>query len=288
MNPPPPALLCLLCAAPLTEVVTREAGHALRACLECRTLQLAPLPDPAVVRAIYEHDQAQTSSRQLLAKSKVPYARQHNQHLLDLLRPHQAGGDLLELGPGGGLFLHQAQAAGYRVAGLEPNPVQRAFIAEQWGIAVSAGPLGEGEADCDALVHCNVLSHLPDPVGAFAAMARRLRPGGVLLFETGNYGELSVRFRLLVAQTERWQLPDHLVFYSERALRRLLKGAGFEVLAIHRYSRVAEKLAPRWLGRLGLRRLAERWRHLLLYRLGAILPKERRPQALIVVARRRG
>lgn len=281
-------MLCLLCRSPLDEVVTREAGHALRSCLACRTLQVAPQPDAAAVRAIYEHDQAQTSSRQLLAKSGARHARQHNQLLLDLLRPHQAGGDLLELGPGGGLFLHQAREAGYRVAAVEPNPVQRAFIAAQWGIEVGEGALGDGEADCDALVHCNVLSHLPDPIGAFAAMSQRLRPGGVLLFETGNYGELSAPWRRLVVQSEGWQLPDHLVFYSERALRRLLKGAGFEVLAVHRYSRVAEKVAPRWLRRLGLRRLAERLRHFLLYRLGAILPKERTPQALIVVARRPG
>jgi SAM-dependent methyltransferase len=45
------------------------------------------------------------------------------------------------------------------------------------------------EADTYDLVHCRaVLMHLPDPAAAIARMVAALRPGGLFLFEEGDYG----------------------------------------------------------------------------------------------------
>jgi SAM-dependent methyltransferase len=45
------------------------------------------------------------------------------------------------------------------------------------------------EVDTYDLVHCRaVLMHLPDPAAAIARMVAALRPGGLFLFEEGDYG----------------------------------------------------------------------------------------------------
>lgn len=278
---------CLLCAQPLATLGFEENGHRALRCTDCGLIQVCPLPPPEAVAAVYEHDAAHTASRQLLAKNRAPHAVAHARHLLRLLRPHRASGRLLELGPGGGLFLREAQAAGYTVHGLEPNPIQAAFIQQEFGIACTNAALGDATFAnrFDLAVHINVLSHLREPLESMRALRDLLTDDGILLLETGNFGDVHPRWYPLIAATERYQLPDHLFFFGESSLRTLLTRAGFDVLAVHRYSRVPEKRIPALLRRFGLRRLAERLRFFWTYTLGAWVPKQGRPQTLVVVAR---
>lgn len=279
---------CILCQDRMCELAWEENGHGALRCVACGLIQVCPLPPPESVRAIYEHDAAQTASRQLLAKARAPHALAHARHLLSLLAPFRPGGRLLELGPGGGLFLREAAAAGYTVTGLEPNPVQAAFIQQELGLTCVQASLGEAllQERFDVVVHVNVLSHLRDPLASLSALRALLVDDGIMLLETGNFGDVDHRWYPLIAATERFQLPDHLFFFGEAALCTLLSRAGFEVLAVFRYSRVPEKRLPPLLRALGLRRLAERLRFFWTYRLGALAPKRGRPQTLIVLARR--
>jgi len=61
----------------------------------------------------------------------------------------------------------------------------------------------------DVIYHCDVVSHLHDPIADFRAMRGRLRDRGLLLFETGNLGDVPVDRLALVP---RFQYPDHLFF----------------------------------------------------------------------------
>lgn len=286
MSPAP----CPLCGAHHEEEAWREGEHRTLRCRACGLVYLSPRPPPQAIAAIYEHDLSQTRARQHIAKTRQPYALAHARFTLDLLAAHTDPGMIVEIGAGGGLFLHEALTRGHRVAAIEPNPIQAAFMREHFGIRCEPGPLGpdsfEGEP-VDVVYHCNVLSHLPDPVGALQAMHDRLRPGGLMVIETGNFADMAPRYLSLIARTERFQLPEHLVFYGERSLTTLLNRTGFEPIALHSFSRIPEKRGPRLLAALGLGRWADRLRFFFKYRLGRWFPKRGRPQSLIVVARRR-
>ena len=195
-------------------------------------------------------------------------------------------GDLLELGAGGGALLSAARERGYTVHAVEPNPVLATFLRQQ-AIACETEPLGPGSfggARFDVLVHCNVLSHLSDPPAAVAAMYQALRPGGLLVLETGNFADVLPRYHALIARTEGFQLPEHLVFFGVDSLSRLLTDAGFSLRARHAFSRIPEKRGPAVLRALGLGRFLPRMRFFLTYRLGQVFPRRGRPQTLIIVA----
>jgi len=283
------AVPCPLCGEAPGEVVVREGGFQACRCPGCGLVFVSPRPSPDEILAIYEHDASQTAARLHIAKTRQPYALAHARFTLDLIARHRGPGDLLELGAGGGLFLDLARARGHRVAAIEPNPVLAAFLRDEAGLPCETRPLGPDSFDgarFDIVYHCNVLSHLSDPLGAVQDMGRALRPGGLLVLETGNFADVDPRYHALIARTERFQLPEHLAFFGEPSLRRLLASTGFELRALHRFSRVAEKRGPAWLGALGLRRILPRVRFSLTYRLGRVLPKRGRPQTVILVAAR--
>lgn len=280
---------CPLCGLHSGAVALEENGYQGRRCEGCGLVYVSPRPPPAEILGIYEHDASQTRARQHVAKTRAPYALAHDRHLLALLRRHVPGGSLLEIGAGGGLFLHEARAAGFDVAAIEPNHVLATFIREQFDIPCETAPLTAesfGGRTFDAIVHCNVLSHFDDPVAALTTMAERLVPGGWMVMETGNFADVDPRYHGLIARSERFQLPEHLTFFGERSIGALLGRAGLVPVAIHRYSRIPEKRGPGVLRALGLGRWADRLRYFLKYTLGRWAPKAGRPQTLIVVARR--
>jgi len=194
-----------------------------------------------------------------------------------ILNRHHAVGRVLEIGAGNGVFLREARAAGWDASALEADPVQAGRIRENLGIPCETRTDAFADQTFDAVYHRNVLSHLDDPVQAFHQVHARLAPGGVHVFETGNFADLDADAHDLVRRTEGYQLPVHLAFFGERSVRILLEKTGFDLVSLRVYPRTLEK---RWPGRVG-------WHFALTYRLGTVLPTAGRPCAIVVVAKRR-
>jgi SAM-dependent methyltransferase len=95
---------------------------------------------------------------------------------------------LLEVGCGGGAFLHDALESGCTAAAIDHSPDMVALARAQNADAIAAGRLEVVEGDAAALpfahgrftaaVMTGVLGFLPDPVAAFAEIRRVLAPGG--------------------------------------------------------------------------------------------------------------
>ncbi len=282
--------VCIFCGPRPAALWAEESGHRALKCSGCGLVYVWPRPPPGAVRQIYEHDGSATGARVHIAKTRAPHALAHARYTLGLIRPHARGVRLLELGPGGGLFLAEAHRAGFEVCGIEPNRRLAAFIREEQGLRCSSEPLSPdsfGGADFDVIYHCNVLSHFHDPVAVTRALAERLKPGGILVFETGNYADVAPEYAGLIRDTERFQLPEHLYFFGRRSMERLLEAAGLERVALVACSRVLEKRLPPIASRLRIRKLHDRFRHTWKYTIGAHLPLEGRPQAWILITRRR-
>lgn len=79
----------------------------------------------------------------------------------------------------------------------------------------------------DRVVSQNVVEHIDDDAGAIEAMARALRPGGVLTLQVPAhpwlYGELDRRY-------------EHCRRYTREGLTRVLEGAGLEVRELEAFN----------------------------------------------------
>ena len=181
---------CIFCSTSEAEarVVVEENGFSGRQCPNCGLVYISPRPTLAEISNIYEHENADMAIEAHLRADFIK--RLHARHTLGILKRHAGGGSLLEIGPGAGYFLRVAREAAFDVRGCELNPLQAEFINRRLGIPCEKALLEEafpGET-FDVIYHCNVMSHLHDPVGVFHTTNRRLKPGGCVRLETGCAG----------------------------------------------------------------------------------------------------
>ena len=152
-------------------------------------------------------------------------------------------GLLLDVGCGHGMFLTDAEQAGYEVYGVEPdaNVVQ---VANRVGGAKVAHGYFPDAIDramrFDVITFNDVLEHMPQPDSAVAAAAQLLKPGGVLVL---NCPSRSGLFYQMASALDRlgwgspfqrmWQcgLPSpHLWYFTPHDLIALGSAASLRVV----------------------------------------------------------
>jgi SAM-dependent methyltransferase len=172
-------------------------------------------------------------------------------HALSVVRRFKRGGNLLELGPGGGHCLTEAARQGFTPHAIELHPKQARYLQEELGVDTFCGSAADPDAYPDSffdvVFHRNLVSHLHEPVRTLANLRRMLKPNGIMVFETGNGGDLSDRWLSFLV---RLSYPEHVVLFGARSMKTLLDRCGFELAACRRYSNVPWVTLLRLTGRL--------------------------------------
>jgi SAM-dependent methyltransferase len=146
---------------------------------------------------------------------------------------------LLEVGCGGGAFLHDALESGCRAAAIDHSPEMVRLAREQNAEAVAQGRLEVMEASAsklpfpDEMFTCatmtGVLGFLPDPVATFAEIRRVLVDGGRVVLLGAD-----PKWRGTPAAPE--PMASRLRFYEDDDLARLAQDVAFTDVRIERRS----------------------------------------------------
>ena len=140
-------------------------------------------------------------------------------------------GSLLEIGSSYGLFLDEAQQAGWKVEGIEPSHLA-AQAATEKGLDVFNGMLNDynpGEKRFDVVASWDVWEHLDDPLRALEQAHALLRPGGLLVITTVNMGGVMAK---LMRGRWPWFMRMHLHYFTRKSLTAMARRAGFQVLKL--------------------------------------------------------
>ena len=150
-------------------------------------------------------------------------------HKRDLLVRHAPGRRVLDFGCYDGGFLAFLGETWDR-AGIEPA-TEAAAVAASRGVRVLGPTVESVDAAAtepfDAVVVFDVMEHLTRPVETLAALARLLRPGGVMLVETGNSDSWPWR-----RQRQRYPycgLVEHVGFWNRSSIAEAGRRAGMEL-----------------------------------------------------------
>ncbi len=227
---------CALCGARDTRRVYSKYGWGIERCRRCGLVYANPrAPAPAIL-ARYSADYFWN---EYLPAAGAPGGRiddvlldgRHGPMLSLIKRESPSGRRLLEVGTGAGLFLRAASRAGWDVAGLELSSEGAAFARDKLGLDVRterAEAMSFEAASFDVAVMFDVIEHLFDPRAVLEATRRTLRPGGVLVVTTPNLDALS-RYALGVDWAVLSPL-EHLYYFTETTLARLLASTGFDAV----------------------------------------------------------
>lgn len=138
---------------------------------------------------------------------------------------------LLDVGSGPGYFLFHARAHGWKVQGVDPWKAIAAWGERHLKAPIEAARIEVSELPdhaYEAVTALDVISFSEDPVEFLKACRRKLKPGGLLMLSTPNFGsaariERGPEWPMLGANVRRW-------FLSPENLERAAKAAGFGAL----------------------------------------------------------
>lgn len=140
-------------------------------------------------------------------------------------------GRMLDVGCGNGRYLSTMRKLGWQVQGVEFS-ADGVRACHQVNLPVHHGDLHSAlfpDASFDLVTVRHVIEHIAEPQPFFAELARILKPGGQLIFETPNSDALGRA--LFGANWYHNDVPRHLILYSPSNLTDLAKRHGFGAMA---------------------------------------------------------
>ncbi|MDE3226803.1 MAG: class I SAM-dependent methyltransferase [Nitrospirota bacterium] len=238
-----PILCCPLCGSEALTLLFMVDAQRVERCGSCSLVLLNPQPDCSdeqlYAEAYYRGDCAVKDRGQenVLEPDRVARRLESCRGVLEEIEGRLGRkGRLLDLGCGPGFLLKAAQDAGWVVAGADVSAFATAHARDRFGITqVTTGPLEDvefPEASFDVVTLQHVIEHFRDPVRMVRRIKRWLAPGGLIWLETPDID--SGRARREGPQWSHMKVPEHLFYFNQRTLTRLLTGQGFTVLTAHR------------------------------------------------------
>lgn len=159
--------------------------------------------------------------------------RNKNDIFYNKLRSYLSPGQkVLDVGCGDGSFLKLAKHS-FSCTGVEISDYLCDLARKGDGIKVINGDflsVSLAGEKFDGITLISLLEHLDDPMQVISKCYNLLNYGGVLLIKTVNYGCLN-----RVLKKNKWtgfRPPDHLVYFSPRNLKLLLKRLRFSKIRI--------------------------------------------------------
>lgn len=160
-----------------------------------------------------------------------------------LIKRKQKNSRLLDVGSGNGLFLQILHESGFTSLSAHDIPgakLKSEDIAER--VYLDHDYASVEDASFDVVTLLDVAEHVPDPAFLLEACARVLKPGGLVCIHTPVVTWLDRRFHLigklpgLRGVARLWQAARtsifHLQNFTPRALRELLRRAGFDQVEV--------------------------------------------------------
>jgi 2-polyprenyl-3-methyl-5-hydroxy-6-metoxy-1,4-benzoquinol methylase len=160
-------------------------------------------------------------------------------------------GKLLDFGCFCGQFLAVAASRSWDVWGLEPLIGPAIYARGQFGLRVLTDTLHEDTFPAgffDVVTAFQVLEHLRDPAVYLNRIRTIMKPAGLVVTEVPNIAALAAH---ILGPYHRHFVQDHLWFFSEHTLSRLLRSCGFEPVYAYYPTRVLSlQMVSQWLGKL--------------------------------------
>ena len=211
---------------------TTERHFHVVECSHCGLVRLHPMPSPAELRCFYPEAYWWTADNSASGRLAEMY-RQFvlNDHVRFVARTLDGLAPVLDVGCGGGSFLHALGKPGGAAVGLDPSHTAASVAHSDYQLPAVCGsvpshPFRPGSFGAVTLFH--VLEHLSDPRGCLLAIRDVLIRDGKLFLQVPNAD--CWQFLLLGCNWSGLDVPRHLIHFRAEDLENLLDDCGFQVV----------------------------------------------------------
>ena len=215
---------------------TTEKPFLVVECEGCRLMRLYPQPKPLELREYYPADYWFSPSEDTATRFAELYRKVVLlDHVWFVSRALAHAGDqpglLLDVGCGGGLFLHLMRERGVAAMGLDFSLAAAAIAWQRFSLPVVCATLSRAplpDASCKVITMFHVLEHLFDPVAYLQAAHQLLTPEGRLVVQVPNAA--CWQFLIMGKDWNGIDVPRHLINFRASELESLLEFTGFEIV----------------------------------------------------------
>lgn len=165
----------------------------------------------------------------LYEKHKPVFEHFFSDRLEKILRHNPGCKSMLDIGCGYGFWLDYCNKNNLRATGMDVSQMAVQWARENLGVEASTTSFEDyaPEERFDAVVLCDVIEHMPDPVEQLAKIHSLMNDDAVLYVQVPNLLGMSIR------RGQGYHLPYHLWQFNLNSMSRLLGKCGFEVLGSH-------------------------------------------------------
>lgn len=243
-----PPLTCYVCGGPCHKDVV-FASYTYWKCTRCFTAQVFPQPSSEELRSYYDiyHMSQQVGGVydevEDRMKADFPTKVRMVLNYANKADPPR----MLDVGCGKGFFVKAAVDANIRAEGIDLSRSGIEYAVTTLGVKATIGRIQDQtkrdwKESFDVVTLWATIEHLPDPRTVIDAIHACLKPGGILLCDTG-LGHVGWE-KLLPGHSQWYDAPQHLFVFSENGLIRLLERCGFSI--IHVDTNFERSLVRRW------------------------------------------
>lgn len=243
-----PPLTCYVCGGPCHKDVI-FASYTYWKCGHCFTSQVLPQPSPEELRSYYDvyHMSEQVGGVydevEDRMKADFPTKARMVLNYANKATPPR----LLDVGCGKGFFVKAALDAGIQAEGIDLSRSGIEYAVNTLGVKATIGRIQDQKMTdwkeaFDVVTLWATIEHLPDPCSVIEATHACLKPGGILLCDTG-LGHVGWE-QFLPGHSQWYDAPQHLFVFSDTGLMRLLERCGFSI--VHFDTNFERSLVRRW------------------------------------------
>lgn len=217
---------CPLCQAPDADTLFVKQGIAYHRCIACRFTFSTPATNANFPPSFASYEVAY----QKYFAPDAP-ARQHElQARFDWIRGYRnlAGSQVLDVGCGSGAFVRFLREQGVEADGLEPSSAlyEHYLKHEPYFMQGEVASLADMSRQYDIITLCDVLEHVPNPVGFMRALGACCKPTTLLFLSLPDAGSLMAR---LLKKQWHYHNAYHYSYFNRTTLEQLAHMTGYTI-----------------------------------------------------------
>ena len=226
---------CLLCKSKSSQEAYKIDGFTYHECLSCKSVYTKPHLRNGVLDLLYSDGTYQVYQDRLVNKGKklrkgILEKRKFFQIEKFLKKKSPS---LLDIGCGSGTFLDVCNKNGWRVEGVDPSPIVKRKVFEEYKIDVHQGDFNKIKFNkkFDIITMWGVLEHVPNPLLTMKKVRDLLNKGGMFVFEVPSANCLISDYlkKYNFSPTRYIESGRHNIFFSIEVIRKIAENLKLKI-----------------------------------------------------------